>query len=162
QTDWALILPAIHVSGILILLWRYGFPGTRRSLLLFLILNGWLAALAVLYAYGNVEFAIALTADLMLRVVILGCWCIAGLGLPYVLWWCWRYRRSPRPRFTIGRWWFSTVLLLLAAEPLMSLIDRDYESIAFPEQLSDPPEGELRIALIGSSTMYGHPYEPKF
>jgi tetratricopeptide (TPR) repeat protein len=28
--------------------------------------------------------------------------------------------------------------------------------------LSDPAAGEIRIALIGSSTMFGHPYEPKF
>jgi tetratricopeptide (TPR) repeat protein len=161
-SDWILILPALQVVELVILIWRFGFPRTCRSLSALLIMNGWLAAVAVLYAQGKVEFAIGLAADLVLRVAVIGCWSFVGLGLPYVLWWCWRHRRSPRPRFLFGRCWFSTVVLLTAAEPLMSLLDRENEAITFPGRLPEPPEGELRIALIGSSTMYGHPYEPRF
>src|SRR5262249_8451268 len=124
--------------------------------------NCWLGAVAVLYAQGNVEFAMGLAADLLLRIAVIGSWSIGCLGMPYVIIWCWRHRRSPRPRFAFGRWWFSAVVVLVAAEPVMSLWDREHEAVAFPERLSDPPEGELRIALIGSSTMFGHPYDPKF
>jgi tetratricopeptide (TPR) repeat protein len=161
-TDWVLILPLLQVVELVILLWRYGVPTTRRGWVRLSLWNCWLAASAVLYAHGNIAFVLELTADLVLRVAVVGLWSMAILGVPYALVWLWRWRRAPRPRFTFGRWWFSTLVLLAGAEPLMSVLERDREAILLPEHLPDAPKGELRIALIGSSTMTGYPYEPKF
>jgi tetratricopeptide (TPR) repeat protein len=161
-SEWSLILPLLHVSGLVVLLWRCGFPGTRRGWVVLSLWNLWLVVLTFLYVQGNIDFVLCVAADLLLRVAVLGAWSLAGLGLPYVLWWCWRHRHSPRPSFTFGRWWFSALVLLVAAEPLMSVFDRDREAILLPDSLPDAPEGQLRIALIGSSTMAGYPYEAKF
>src|SRR5262249_54002328 len=89
-------------------------------------------------------------------------WSIAILGLPYSILRIWRHRDRPRRKFRFGRWWFSTLVLLLTAEPLMIVIDRDVDVLRFPAMLPNPPANELRIASIGDSTMFGHPYDLEF
>ncbi len=161
-TDWALWMPILQGLGGIILLHRYGRPKTWHGWTWLIFLNTWLLGVAALYHVRLLEFALALAADLLLRALLVGLWSMALLGLPWILIWLWRHRRPPRPEFRFGRWWFATLVLLLTAEPLMAVIDRDVERLRFPAALSDPPEDELRIASIGDSTMFGFPYDLKF
>jgi len=161
-SEWGIWLPVLHCLGLVALLWRFGHPTRIRTWSWMILLNGWLLVVGALYRQREIEFALGLAGDLLLRLAMLGLWCFAGLGLPWVVYWVWRHRSSSRPAFGFGRWWFSAVVLLATAEPLMALLDREHVMVAFPERLLDPPAGELRLVSLGESTMVGHPYEPKF
>lgn len=162
--DWKLWLPVAHGLGMLALLWYFGRPETRRGRRCLVTLNGWLICLAALYWRGTLDFVVAASADLLLRATMLGLWCMACAGLPYTVAWIRRHRNCPRPAYPFGKCWFSVLVLLFTAEPLMLLLDHEDEKYiaAAPGPLPEPPDNELRIVSLGSSTMFGHPYNPKF
>lgn len=161
-SEWAVYVLVLQVLGECVLLLSCGRPTTRRGWAWLIFLNGWLLGVAALYHERMILFALMRVADLLLRVGVAALWSVALLGLPATLFWIWRHRRAPRPQFRFGRWWFSTCVLLLTSEPLMAILDRDVERLRFPSALPDPPANELRIAFIGDSTMFGHPYDAKF
>jgi tetratricopeptide (TPR) repeat protein len=155
-------LPLMQVAGTVALIVWLGRPRSGRDVCVLVALNLWTLAVAVLCGFHLMEKFVALSFHALLRLSVTFLWGYACLGL---LWVAYVVKTAkPGQRFSRRsvRIWFSTVLILVIAEPMAWWLLHLGERITFPETLLRAPAGQLRIVSLGSSTMLGHPYEPKF
>lgn len=122
------------------------------------------SGLITLFILKSMRFAIALTLMIGLRLAIPVLWLFVIAGLPILMLQILKRRRlSTRRSIRWGPWWFSAFLFLCLGEPLCQVLWQRWntpEQLAFPEDLSQPPDNELHIASIGGSTSLGWPYHP--
>lgn len=155
-------VPLVQVAGMLVLCLRWGRPRSARDVGVFLSLNLWSLGVAVLCGLHLLEKSVALGIHALLRLSVAFLWGYSSLGLAWVAWVMMTAKPGQRFSRTSVRLWFSTVSILLTAEPVSWWLLHVGERFSFPEELPRAAAGELRIVSLGSSTMLGHPYEPKF
>jgi tetratricopeptide (TPR) repeat protein len=155
-------LPLGQIVGIAGLLLVLRSPRTGRDWAGFTALNVWCLLAAMLCGLRLWEVTIAFVLNVGIRWGVLFAWVYAVAGFPLVVWMISRSRPGQRFARRAVRLWFGTTLMLVVAEPLAWWLQQSSEAIALPESLPDAPAGQLRIVALGSSTMAGHPFEPKF
>lgn len=166
RSEWPVWLPLLQLGGMALILLVCGRPRTGREWRGVVLWNGWIAATTAAFALQWTRYALFWGMEIGLRVLISGLWIFAAVGLPIVAVWLWlRSRSRSRRSAVLPRYWFATVVFLLAAEPLAalwSIKQPDDPPLELPENLPAPPAGEWHIAAIGGSTTAGSPYHPRF
>lgn len=155
-------LPLMQAAGMVLLVWRWGRPRSARDVRVLLVLNLWSVGVAVLCGLHLLEKSVALGIHALLRLSVAFLWGYSSLGLVWVAWVMTTAKPGQRFSRTSVRMWFCTVSILLTAEPASWWWLHVGEQFSFPEELPPTAAGQLRIVSLGSSTMLGHPYEPKF
>ena len=156
---WLPLGQLVGMAGLLLVLRS---PRTRRGWVHFVALNAWCLLAAMLCGLRLWEVAIALLLNIGIRWGVLFAWVYSVAGLPLVALMISRARPGQRFARRFVRLWFGATLMLVVAEPLAWWLQQSSEAIALPESLPAAPSGQLRIVALGSSTMAGHPFEPKF
>jgi tetratricopeptide (TPR) repeat protein len=160
--DWHIWLVALQVAGLAAFFINGGRSAPTREKLATALAHIVLCTIAALYALKLFQYSLVRFLELALRLTVGGLWLFAIAGLPLVAYTLWRSRRGQSRAFGLTKWWFSTAVLLLLAEPLAEVVDRRAQNISLPDQLASPEPSDLRIVAVGGSTMLGYPYEPKF
>ena len=157
--EWLPIMQLVGMAGLLLVLRP---PRTWRDAVQFVALNVWSLLAVSLCGYKLWEVTIATCLKVGIRWGVLFAWTYSVLGLPLIGWVILRARPGQRFAKRSVRLWFGLTLMLLVAEPLAWWLQQSSERLALPESLPVAPAGQLRIVALGSSTMAGHPFEPKF
>src|SRR5580704_10529531 len=162
HAEWHLYLLGVQLLSMPVFLLVGGRPRSSRGWLIFVIANLEIATIAGLSPLNLLGLAAIHAGVLGLRLAIGSLWLFVLVGIPVVIW-----RLAARPRgsavkvSTLGKLWFSALVLLLAAEPSAALLPRVIDNpdrLAFPQLLAEPPAGEIHVAFVGESTMAGFPY----
>ncbi|HET6327292.1 MAG TPA: hypothetical protein VFG04_21600 [Planctomycetaceae bacterium] len=162
HAEWHLYLLGAQLLALPVFLLIGGLPRTRRGWFVFAIANLEVAALAGLSAGNLLEVAAIHALVLGLRLAILSLWLFVLIGIPVVIWRLATRRSSLAAGVsTVGKLWFSALVLLLVAEPSAALLGRMLDNanrLALPATLPEAPAGEVHVAFVGESTMAGFPY----
>ncbi len=166
RAEWFLYVGIIQVAMIAAIVRTGGFPRSLAGRLTFVAVNLELVTVELLSYQHLLDVGVDHSLELGVRIAIIGTWGLVLAGLPIVAWRVWRYShgRGSAPQ-TLGKLWFSAAVLLLVGEPCALLVERFYrqsETVRLPASLPAAPDGELRIAAIGESTMAGFPYTKRF
>jgi tetratricopeptide (TPR) repeat protein len=162
HAEWHLYLLGTQLLAMPLILLIGGPPRSRRGRFVFVIANLEMGALAALSAWNLLDVAAIHALVLGLRVAILSLWLFVMIGLPVVIWRiATRRSRLATGPSTVGKLWFSALVLLLVGEPSAALVARVFDNanrLALPLSLPEAPAGEVHVAFVGESTMAGFPY----
>lgn len=164
RAEWWIWLLTADVFGMSAILAFGGLPTRRARRMLFALCAAIPAGIAWLLAVHRLRWATLVTAELLVRLIVLLAWAGAALGIPYVVLLLMR-RRTRLPRWP-AKLWFSCALTVVLLETAGALWERragdPAPALKLPATLAEPAKDEFRIAAVGGSTMAGYPYEPKF
>src|SRR5580704_5103894 len=147
HAEWHLYLLGTQLLAMPLILLNGGLPRSRRGRFVFVIANLEMAALAALSAWNLLDVVAIHVLVLGLRVAVLSLWLFVLIGLPVVIWrLATRRSRLAGGTSTVGKLWFSALVLLLVGEPSAALVARVLDNanrLAFPPNLPEAPAGEV-------------------
>ena len=160
--EFAVWLPLLQFAGMMYLLLMHGRPRSRSEWWALGGLNLWCLVVAVACGLNWIATTIAFGVLAGLRLGVFFIWAYGILGFPLIAFAITKAPPGHRFSHRSVRLWFGTVFLLMTIEPLAWCLYHAVENLTFPKALLVSPAHQLRIVALGSSTMHGHPYEPKF
>lgn len=158
-TDWMFWLPVVHLLLIAPgTVWYRKSPAALRHAS---AATSFIAAMLVAMYMDCFDESLFFVADSLIHFGMPVGWGLAAIGIVAV------------PLLLKRRWmfalkvWVLTVSVLLSGEVAARFLETtpgnaSKSDLELPDQLADPPDGEIHIAAIGGSSTLGHPYQPKF
>ena len=164
RADWSMSMPLVQLIGMLVVFSICGRPRRTIEAIGIVCVNSVLLACPVLLALDIFGLAAVLSLELALRIGVVLVWCGAAAG-PVLL--------ATTIRKGRLRWHpaipallavsAASLLIVVVVEPVALLTEKmNDQPLSLPESLPDPPAGEIHVAVLGGSTMLGHPYQPKY